>query len=101
MTLDELVKEGRTCGIGFFDIYDWTVGEVVEYIDCYKEDLNRRYQNLSIIAMKEAELIARFCFGTGNKQMRVFEEFPFWTQEEKADIYNTEMKKKILGNLEG
>jgi hypothetical protein len=80
-----LIFEGRVAGIEFNDIWDWTWGEVLEFIRVVQERKRRENQDKAYIAFKEADLISGWIFE--KKEMSVVEAFPtFWTSEEREEI---------------
>ena len=86
------MKEGRICGLDYFDIYDMTWGEINDYVETFYEKERRQYQNLSLIAFKTAELTIRFLNGG---QIQMEEEFPYWTDEERTAL-RIERLKRVL-----
>lgn len=89
-----MIREGRICGIGFFEIFDWTWGEVQEFVSCVYEKERRLYQNLSIIAARHAGLVTRILSQGG--QIDVPEEFPFWTEEERTELRIARLKRSLM-----
>ena len=85
-----MIFEGRIAGIDFFDIENWTWGEVVEFINVKNERDNRQFKEQSKIAYIQAGLIVSYISGN-NTEMTVSEVFPYWTDEEQQ-----EMKKQAL-----
>lgn len=89
-----MIREGRVCGIGYFDILDWTWGEVQEYVSCYYERERRRYQNLSVIAAAQAHVICRTLASGG--EINAVEDFPYWTEDEKVEAKIARLKKSFM-----
>ena len=80
-----MIFEGRVAGIEFNDIWDWTWGEVLEFIRVVKERKRRENKDKAYIAFKEADLISGWIFE--KKETSVVEAFPtFWTSEEREEI---------------
>lgn len=75
-----------------------TIGEIQDFVNCVKERNRRYYQNLSIIACKEAELVSRFCFSKKAKDIKVYEEFPYWEESEINEIKWHILKAQMLAN---
>lgn len=66
----------------FNDILNFTLGEVSKYISFHREKERRALQQQSVIAYRQALLIAN-CILNGESG-EVYENFPFWTED---DIY--------------
>lgn len=85
-------------GIPFPDIYDWTWGEIVEFILCYDE---RRKDDLRVEAsmlFRTASMLARMVAGTKGGKFNIMEEYDFlWSAEEhrqaKADRRHASLTK--------
>lgn len=75
-----MIREGRIAGIPFFDIYDYTQGEIAEFVEAKNEADRREYKMQSVIASKQAMLISANFAGTDLGQ--IYDVFPFWTDEE-------------------
>lgn len=103
MTEEEVIAEGRKAGIDFWEIYDWTWGEIQEYLMVDYERRREEYKQLSIISFCQAQVIAESIFGNG--KLLVYEEYPYWTDEEIAEIltehYKDYFAKKIKKNNGG
>jgi hypothetical protein len=94
MTEEEVIREGRISGIDFFDIYDWTWGEVEDYVDVQYEKERRKRQDDSLIAYIQAQLTIRMM--TEKEPIILEEEFPYWTEEEQTELRIDRLKKKLL-----
>lgn len=93
MTLEELLHEGCIAGLSLEEMEEMTCGEVVETILARREGERRAAQRLSIIAYREAELMARALL-TG-RLPEVYEAFPFW-EEEEIKRMKLEKYRKIM-----
>lgn len=83
-----MIREGRIAGIDFWDIYDWTWGETIEYIKVIQERFRRQNQDLSIISYVAANYILGQ-IGGQSENLTIEEMYPYWTQEEQDEIrYN-------------
>lgn len=94
MTEEDLVKEGRISGIDFFGIYDWTWGEINEYIQVIDERERRRNKNASIIAFSQINMLSEALSKDGSGKM-IFELFPFWTDEEQKNAMVERYKQSL------
>lgn len=79
-TIEELIKEGRIAGIPFFDIYGYTQGEIKEFVEAKNEAERRDCKNQSVIASRQAYLVAANMAGADTGS--IYENFPFWTDNE-------------------
>lgn len=83
-------------GIPFPDIYDWTWGEIVEFIVCKQEADTLELKSRATMDMTLASLIARMVMGKKGQQFNVMDEYKWlWTQEER----NEAKRKRILATL--
>lgn len=95
MSEEDVVREGRIAGIDFFDIYDWTWGEIAEYVEITAERERRNNKALSLISFYGNNVLCKL-FGS-KEQISVMEEYPFWTEEEiteaKLEFYRSKFSK--------
>ena len=89
-----LIHEALIAGVGFFDVYDHTFGELIQIVDAKNERNRRNNQDLSIIAMKQAYLTALYATGKGF-DLKIYDIFPYWTKEEKREMLVAEWKNKM------
>ena len=87
-----MIREGRIHGLDFFGVYDMTWGEVEEFVSVCEERERRRGQEKAFLVYKQAELIIKCLNGT---EVRVEEEFPYWTEEELVKIRLERVKKAL------
>ncbi|MDE5781483.1 MAG: hypothetical protein K2I03_08405 [Lachnospiraceae bacterium] len=85
--------EARIAGVGFFDVWNYTWGELIEYIQIFNERERRKYKNESIIAFRQAELTASWIWK--HTDMNVADAFPYWSEEEKKQT-RLEKYKQIM-----
>lgn len=85
LTVDEIIKEALIAGVSYYDIHDHTCGELIEIVDAYNERVRRNNKDISLIAMRHAQLVVAYVAGSG-KNLEVFDVFPFWSKEEKDQI---------------
>lgn len=97
MTLDELIFEGRVAGIGFYEIFDMTVGEVQEWIAVEAEKHTRENKRMAVIAFRHALMTAEAIMADKNTKFAVYDEFPFWSDEEIKEAKIEEYKRRLKG----
>lgn len=72
-------------------MFDWTPGEVLEYIDITNERKRREAQQEAVIFFSTIAANSRVMAG---ETLHVEECFPFWTEEETAEIRKERLKAK-------
>lgn len=83
-------------GIPFPDIYDWTWGEIVEFIVCKNEAKTQDLKAQATMDMTLASLIARMVMGSKGQKFDVMNEYKWlWTDEERAEA----KKQRIIASL--
>lgn len=95
LTPDALIKEALIAGVSFFDVYDYTFGELVEIVNADFERTRRQNKDQALFVMREAELVSLYLAGEG-KDLRIYDIFPFWTAEEKKEMLLNEYKNKMI-----
>jgi len=90
-----LIDEALIAGVSFFDVYDYTFGELVQIILAKNERKRRESQTSALIAKRQAELITMYIAGKGG-DLKIYNIFPFWTNEEKKEMLIEEYKNKML-----
>ena len=90
-TIEDLIKEGRIAGIPFFDVYNYTQGEIKEFVEAKNEADRRDLKNQSVIASRHAMLVCANVAGADAG--KIYDVFPFWTDEEineyrLAEVYS-------------
>lgn len=90
-----LIDEALIAGVGFFDVYDYTFGELVQIIKAKNERSRRNNQSMAIIAKRQAELITMYVAGKGS-DLKIYDIFPFWTKDEKREMLIEEYKNKMF-----
>ncbi len=95
LTIEALIEEALISGMRLNEIYLSTWGEIIAVVDAYTERKRREYQNLSIIADKQAYLTAVYLSGGGEK-VSMFEMFPYWNEEETAELTIAKYKKMLM-----
>lgn len=95
LTLDRLIEEAMISGVSFFEIGTYTFGELVSFVKAFHERKRRENQDKAIIAMSQAQLITAYIAGKG-KDLKVYDVFPYFTNEEKKEMLLAEYKSKML-----
>jgi hypothetical protein len=71
-------------GIPFPDIYDWTWGEIAEYINCCEEKQKDDLRIEASMLFRTASMLSRMVMGTKGTTFTVMDEYDFlWSKEEK------------------
>lgn len=94
MSLEEVIREGRVMGIDFFDIFNWTWGEVQEFVLVMRERNRRNYKELAYIETVHAHLVSKLIVEGG--EVDPSQEFYYWTQEERNAIRRERYKQQLL-----
>lgn len=84
LSFEDTILEANSYGLPFDILMNFTFGELSYYIRYHREQKRRAYQEKSILAYYQAALTAKIMFG--DKVGEVFEEFPYWTEDEILDI---------------
>lgn len=95
LTLEKLIDEALISGVGIFDINSYTFGELISVVNAYRERQRRENQDKAVIAMRQAQLITAYIAGKGS-DLKVYDIFPYFTNEEKKDMLLAEYKAKML-----
>lgn len=90
-TVEDLIREGRIAGIPFFDVYNYTQGEIKEFVDAKNEADRRDLKNQAVVASKHAMLVSANVAGADVG--KIYDVFPFWTEDEinefrLAEVYS-------------
>lgn len=81
-----MITEGRIAGIDFWEIYNWTVSEINDFIDVYRERMKREGQRRAMDYYEHAMLIARLFGGKDSGPIMVADVFPqYFTEKERED----------------
>lgn len=82
------------------ELEEWTWGEVLLAVRAFQKGERQRYQALSVIAWREAALMAG-CLA-GERMKPVYELFPFWEEEEirrlRLESYRSMMEGMASGS---
>lgn len=90
-----LINEALIAGVGFFDVYDYTFGELIQIVNAKNERDRRNNQTSALIAKRQAELVTMYVAGKGS-DLKLYDIFPFWTNEEKQTMLVEEIKNKMF-----
>lgn len=78
---------GMVYGIPFPDIYEWTWGEIQEYINCKLEHRRSQLKEDAAMYFTTASLIAKMVAGGKGQQFSISDEYKFlWTEKERQDL---------------
>ena len=78
------------------DIYEWTWGEVIEYIACKDEARKEALRDQAMMAFRSASLTMRMIGAQKGTKFSVMEEFAFlWSDEERKAARVAELKAKL------
>ena len=95
MTVEDLIREGRIAGIDFWGIYDWTWGEISDFIFIQHEKERRRLKEQANLSYINASIIARMISGDGKRIDPVKEYSHLYTDEELKEIKIARLKSKL------
>jgi hypothetical protein len=100
MTLEEIIFEGRSAGIPFFDIYDFTMKEVQEWISVEAEKEKRKMKRNAVVAFYHASFVAKLIAADKKKDYSIYENFPLWDDDEVAEMKVEEYKRRLKASNE-
>lgn len=95
LTTELLIDEALIAGVSFFEVYDYTFGELVQIVHAKNERERRKNQASALIAKRQAELITMYIADKG-ADLKIYDIFPFWTNEERKEMLIEEYKNKML-----
>ena len=73
-------------GIPAVDIWDYTFGEVLLHIRSHRQQHRRELQERAVLAYHQSHVTGLVFSGSGKPLPPVYEEFPFWTEEETVEM---------------
>lgn len=88
--------EANSYGLPFGDMMNFTFGEVKEYIEFHRKLHQKELQEKAVTAYHQAIVTAKIIFG--EKVGEVFEEFPYWTDDEILD-YRAQQAIEYFENI--
>lgn len=95
LTLDRLMEEALISGVNFFEIGNYTFGELISVVKAFHERKRRENQDKALIAMRQAQLMTAYIAGKGS-DYKVYDIFPYFTNEEKEEMLLAEYKAKMF-----
>lgn len=95
--LDRLIKEGVIAGMDLLTICDYTLYEIIFFVECQRERELRKYKALSQIAYAQAIVTNNTLSGEVGE---IYEYFPFWAEEEVVQLKLEKMKRKFMAVAE-
>ena len=83
-------------GAPFPEIYDWTWGEILEFVKCHEEaELEKERLNASMY-FTTAALIPKLIGGQRGQKFTVMDEYSFlWSKEELKKLKNDRIEAKF------
>lgn len=91
--MDDIVREGRIHGIGFYEIYDFTVADVLEYISIDNERKRNDEKRQAVMMFNTVAMMNELLTSRTGAKVAVYEKFPYWTQEEINEMRIKQMKE--------
>lgn len=83
-------------GAPFPSLYDWTMGELIEFIQCKREARKNELKEQAIMDFKLASLISRMTFGQQGQTFELMEEYDhLWTFEERAEAKRRQIESRF------
>lgn len=79
-----MILEANSYGLPFNILLNFTFGELKYFIEYRREQHRRSLQEKAVTAYHQAILTAKII--SGGDVGEVFEEFPYWTEDEILDI---------------
>lgn len=84
-------------GIPFPDIYDWTWGEVSDFIEAKREHRRQELKEEAQMLYKHAILVRKLFGGEAKRGINVIEAFDhLWTAEEVEEMQTASLKRKLM-----
>ena len=78
------------------DIYDWTWGEISDFISAREESRKESLRDQAVMMFRWASLISSMFASEKGKKYNVMEEFPFlWSDEDRKKARVAELKAKL------
>lgn len=85
-------------GAPFPDLYDWTWGELKQFVECKYEARKEELRQQANMYFRTASLIARMCMGSDKNEYRIMDEYSWlWTKEERDKAFVEELMHKFDG----
>ena len=81
------------CGVSPLESGEWTWGELLGVVEAAQERQRRLLQNQALIAWGQAAVLCRHL--AGEKQLPIYEVFPFWTTDEVNEMRLNEYRRRM------
>ena len=81
------------CGVSPLESREWTWGELLGVVEADQERQRRLLQNQALIAWGQAAVLGRHL--AGEKQLPIYEVFPFWTTDEVNEMRLNEYRRRM------
>ena len=81
------------CGVSPLESREWTWGELLGVVEADQERQRRLLQNQALIAWGQAAVLCRHL--AGEKQLPIYEVFPFWTTDEVNEMRLNEYRRRM------
>lgn len=83
-------------GAPFPSLYEWTLGELNEYISCEEERKQNDLRMQALMDFKHANLIAKLSMGSKGEKVELMEEYDFlWSQEERNEMRRRQIEARF------
>lgn len=83
-------------GAPFPDLYDWTWGEILEYINCQEEAKRDAMREEASMSFRTVNLFMKMLSADKGQKFSVMEAYEFlWTPMERLKMRNAEARRKM------
>ena len=83
----------------FPDLYDWTWGEIVEYIECRSEARQQELRAEASIYFKTAGALAKMVMGGRGSQLSIMDTYDFlWSDEDRKQARANKRHRSLMNN---
>lgn len=84
-------------GAPFPELYDWTWGELVDYINVREKNKRNDLRTQAMMNFKTVGLLSRMFSAQRGQKFNVMEEYSFlWTDEERNEAKREALKNSLL-----
>lgn len=84
-------------GAPFPDLYDWTWGELCDYISAVHEKARKDMQTQAMMNFRTVSLLSRMFSAKRGMKFNVMDEYDFlWTDEERNEAKRQALMNKLL-----
>lgn len=96
VTIEDIVHRGMVAGAPFPDLYDWTWGEILEYIDCKEEARRDTLRDEAAMSFRTVNLMMKMISADKGAKFNVMDAYEFlWTPIERLKARNEEARRKM------